>query len=94
MAEKFVIIVKPEAQKDIQAHKKSGNNAAYKKIEKILVELQENPYTGTGAPEKLKHELSGYWSRRINRKDRLVYAVQENVVTVTVVSAMGHYDDK
>ena len=58
---------------------------------KILNELKEHPYTGTGNPEELKYELSGFWSRRINKKDRLIYEVQEEVVTVFVVSAFGHY---
>ena len=48
-------------------------------------------FTGTGNPEELKYELSGFWSRRINKKDRLIYEVQEEVVTVFVVSAFGHY---
>ncbi|HTI59221.1 type II toxin-antitoxin system YoeB family toxin [Mucilaginibacter sp.] len=42
----------------------------------------------------MKFELSGYWSRRINKKDRLVYFIEHQVVTVTVVSAIGHYGDK
>ncbi len=65
-----------------------------KKIEKILLELSEHPYTGTGNPERLKYELSDFWSRRLNSKDRIIYKVNENIVTVYVVSAMGHYKDK
>ncbi|MFI5138324.1 MAG: Txe/YoeB family addiction module toxin [Sphingobacteriales bacterium] len=65
-----------------------------KKIEKILVELSETPYTGTGNPEALKYELSGFWFRKINQKDRLIYKVEENIVTVFVISAMGHYNQK
>ncbi|WP_323670358.1 Txe/YoeB family addiction module toxin [Psychroflexus montanilacus] len=47
-----------------------------------------------GKPEQLKHNLSGYWSRRINKKDRLIYQVVEDIVTVYIISAIGHYDDK
>jgi len=75
-------------------HLKSGNKASIAKIEVILLELTEHPYTGAGQPERLKHDLSGFWSRRINHKDRMVYQVNENIVTVEVVSAMGHYFDK
>lgn len=57
----------------------------------MLDELTEHPYSCTGKPEHLKYELQGYWSRRINQKDRLVYKVQENVVTVFFLSAWGHY---
>jgi len=59
-----------------------------------LKELEDHPYVGTGNPEPLKHELSGKWSRRINQKDRMVYEVKEKIVTVEVLSAMGHYSDK
>lgn len=52
------------------------------------------PFKGIGSPEALKHELSGYWSRQINKKDRLIYRVDDNIVTVYIVSALGHYDDK
>jgi len=77
---------------DIAKHKKSGNKASISKIEKILQELAKHPYTGTGRPEQLKYNYSGFWSRRINLTDRLIYSVSENTVTVEVVSAMGHYE--
>jgi len=57
-----------------------------------LIELTETPYTGIGNPEALKFELSGFWSRRINQKDRMIYKVEEDIVTVFVISAMGHYN--
>lgn len=73
---------------------KSGNQSSIKKLSRILEELAENPFEGVGKPEALKHELSGLWSREINRKDRLLYRVKEEIVTVVVISAMGHYSDK
>lgn len=91
---KFRIEVTPKAEKDLEKHFKSGNKANIRKIERLFAELSEHPYEGTGQPEELKHELSGYWSRRINQKDRLIYSVSDTVVTVTVVSALGHYSDK
>ncbi|WP_233244144.1 Txe/YoeB family addiction module toxin [Brumimicrobium oceani] len=48
-------------------------------------------YTGTGKPEQLKHELSGYWSRRINKEHRIVYEVFEEENKVVVLSLKGHY---
>jgi len=53
--------------------------------------LRDHPCTGIGKPEELKYELKGFWSRRINKKDRLIYKVQEDIVTVYVVAALGHY---
>jgi len=91
---KFRVEVTDKAERDLEKHFKSGNTANIKKIEKLFIELSEHPYKGTGQPEQLKHGLAGFWSRRINQKDRLIYSVAENVVTVTVVSAIGHYSDK
>jgi toxin YoeB len=58
------------------------------------LELYEHPETGIGNPEKLKYDLTGFWSRQINRKDRLIYLIEDDIVTVTIVSALGHYGDK
>lgn len=79
---------------DIEKHKKSGDKSVLKKIEKLLNELMEHPTTGTGQPEILKHDLAGLYSRRINKKHRLVYSIKEQIVTVYVLSAWSHYDDK
>jgi toxin YoeB len=79
---------------DIEKHKKSGDKAVLKKIEKLLHELMEHPTTGTGQPERLKYHLAGLYSRRINNKHRLVYSVDEQVITVYVLSAWSHYGNK
>lgn len=84
----------PYAIKDIQLHKKSGDKKLLQKIAVLLEELREHPKTGTGQPEKLKYDLEGYYSRRINRKHRLVYEILEEVVTVIILNAFNHYDDK
>lgn len=91
---KFRVKIEKQAKADLQKHLKSGNKASINKIETIIKELAEHPYTGTGQPEALKYNLQGYWSRRINQKDRLIYKVEESIVTVFVLSAMGHYSDK
>jgi len=91
---KFRVKIEKQAQEHLALHKKSGNQANINKINKIFVELSEHPEVGTGQPERLKHDLSGLWSRRINKKDRLVYEINNEIVTVFVISAMGHYSDK
>jgi toxin YoeB len=91
---KFRVEVTKVANQDIEKHKKSGDKISIKNIAKILIDLTENPYEGFGSPEQLKYEYAGYWSRRINQKDRLIYRVEDDIVTVFVVSAMGHYSDK
>lgn len=91
---KYQIVFEELAQKQISKHIKSGNKATIKKIEQILVQIADNPYEGIANPEPLKHGLAGYWSRRINQKDRLIYKIEENIVTVFIISALGHYSDK
>ena len=91
---KYFVDFEPKAKEEIKAHLKPGNKANIKKLEKILIELEQTPFEGIGNPEPLKYELSGFWSRKINQKDRMIYKVEEDIVTVFVISAMGHYSDK
>ena len=84
----------PEAIQDMAKLKKSGNKAVIAKIEKLLLELMEPPATGTGQVEALKGNLSGYWSRRINKQFRIIYTIYEDIVTVMVISVKSHYGDK
>lgn len=78
-----------KADIDFDDLKKSGNTQAIKKIKELLKSIDEDPYKGIGQPEPLKHNLSGTWSRRINKEHRLVYEVEENIVYV--LSLKGHY---
>jgi toxin YoeB len=89
---KFRIEIKDLAKKQIIQHYKSGDKKSI--IEKILLELSETPFEGIGNPEPLKYEIAGFWSRRINQKDRMIYFLEDDTVTIFVVSAKGHYSDK
>ncbi len=91
---KFRVRIEKLAIKHIEKHFKSGNKSVVKKIEVILKELSVHPYEGVGKPEQLKGELSRFWSRRLNKKDRIIYKVEDEIVTVFVISALGHYEDK
>jgi len=79
-----------QASKDIDFHKKSGNKPLLKKLLVLHEELTEHPTTGTGKPEQLKHNLTGYWSRRINQEHRLIYKIMDDDF-VRIYSAKGHY---
>lgn len=68
--------------------------AAYKKLLRLLEELKEHPTTGSGIPKPLREDKQGTWSRRITQEHRLVYEIHGDTVTVLVLSAFGHYDDK
>jgi toxin YoeB len=89
----YKLLFSRNALDDISFHRKSGDKAVLAKIDQLLNELLLHPSTGTGQPEKLKHELSGKFSRRINRKHRLIYEIDELSRTVTVLSAKAHYSD-
>ena len=90
----YKLIITEDAAEDLKHYKQTGQKKNILKIHGLLEELKEHPETGTGNPKKLKHELSDCWSRRIDKKNRLVYSIENDVVTVTVVSALGHYGDK
>ncbi|MFZ1748776.1 MAG: Txe/YoeB family addiction module toxin, partial [Saprospiraceae bacterium] len=87
----FRVEVNKEASRDFEMIRRSGDKAMITKLEQIIYELSEHPDFGTGRPERLKHHLSGYWSRRLNKKDRLIYQILGDEVVVIVVSALGHY---
>jgi toxin YoeB len=61
----------------------------YLKIRKMCEEMQIDPKKGTGKPEPLKHEFTGYWSRRIDRENRLVYTFDDDFIYI--IQAKGHY---
>ena len=53
-----------------------------KKINELIKESMRIPFEGTGKPEPLKHDLSGWWSRRINLEHRLVYKVETEAIYI------------
>lgn len=81
----------PDALKDREFWKKSGNKSILKKITALVEAIEDNPFEGIGKPEQLKHEFSGYWSRRINKEHRIVYEVIEEENKIVVLSLKGHY---
>ena len=65
------------------------NKKTFQKILSLLDETRKNPSKGTGKPEPLKHQFRGYWSRRIDSANRLVYKVTDDAVIV--VACRFHY---
>ncbi len=53
-----------------------------KRINNLIKDIQRHPHQGIGAPEPLRHQWSGYWSRRITREHRLVYKVNEDAIRI------------
>jgi len=61
-----------------------------KRIGELLKDIERNGYTGIGKPEPLKGELSGWWSRRIDDSNRIVYRIAEESIEIN--RCKGHYE--
>ena len=90
----YEIALTRAASDDIARHRRAGDRKVLLKLDALLAELREHPRRGTGKPELLRGDLAGLYSRRITGKHRLVYRIDEAVVTVVVVGAYGHYGDR
>lgn len=71
------IVFTESALEDLDYWKKSGKASIQNKISSLLQNIRQTPYSGIRMPEPLKHNLSGYWSRRINKEHRFVYQVED-----------------
>jgi len=73
-------------------HWEDQDRKTIKKILKIIKDIDRNGYTGIGKPEPLVGDLSGYWSRRIDSKNRIVYKIEDN--TIKFIQCGSHYKDR
>ncbi|MBQ0076673.1 MAG: Txe/YoeB family addiction module toxin [Bacteroidales bacterium] len=87
----FELLFSQTAQKDVLYFKRLGNKTLIAKIDRLLEEVEQHPFSGTGRPEILRYELAGFMSRRINSEHRLVYRVNEEAQTVEIITMKGHY---
>ena len=78
-----------EAWKDYD-YWQSQDRKTLKRINKLIVDTQRTPFEGIGKPEPLKETLSGFWSRRIDESNRLIYIVDDN--KLTIISCRYHYE--
>ena len=79
---------------DLALHDKAGNKATITRIDRILKEIETTPFIGIGKPHPLNYDYAGLWSRHINKKDVIVYSVNEREKIVQIYSARYHYMDK
>lgn len=84
------VIYLPIAQEHLEYWIKTGNKLIIKRIRMLQEDIIKNGYKGIGKPEPLKHSLSGYWSRRIDKEHRFIYEIENNIVYV--YSLKGHYN--
>lgn len=67
----------------------SQDKKTLKRINRLIVETKREPFSGIGKPEALRENLAGFWSRRIDETNRLVYAVDDDYLTI--ISCRYHY---
>lgn len=67
----------------------STDKTLLKKINTLIKEIERTPFEGSGKPEPLRHNLAGYWSRRINLEHRIVYKIDGD--TVIIFQCRYHY---
>ena len=90
----YKLITSKEADEDMAFLKKSEINA-YQKAKELFKELKKHPRSGSGRPKIMKYgKFKGFWSRRITLKHRIIYSISDEEVSVFVLTAKGHYDDK
>ena len=63
-----------------------------RRINRMIEDIERNGYSGIGKPEGLKRELSGWWSRRIDEENRLVYRITEDGTAAEIAQCKGHYN--
>ena len=78
-----------EAWEDYLYWYAQNNKSTIKKIHRLIEAIERSPFSGIGKPEALKYELSGKWSRRITEEDRLIYAIEDDVLYI--YSYKDHY---
>jgi len=80
-----------EAWQDFQSFLEDNDKISYKKILSLIKDIKQNGADkGSGKPERLKHELNSYYSREINKKDRLVYRI-DSEGTLHIIQCKTHY---
>ncbi|GIM53317.1 hypothetical protein CAPN004_23460 [Capnocytophaga cynodegmi] len=91
---KYILEYSEEFIEHVDKHQLSGQKKICEKIDKLLDEIELHPTTGTGQIEPLKgYGEHSVWSRRIDKKHRLIYEVFEEEKRVEILSAFGHYDE-
>lgn len=70
-------------------HWQETDKKILKKINGLIKEIERTPHEGTGKPEPLKHDLAGWWSRRINLEHRLIYRIESD--SIFILQCRYHY---
>ena len=82
------IVFMEDAWEDYQ-YWQNADKTILRKINTLIKDIERTPFEGNGKPELLRHNLSGWWSRRINLEHRLVYKIDTN--TIVILQCRYHY---
>ena len=88
MMPKRLINIQPKAWDDMQFWLQNDRKIL-NRIFNLVNAITDDPFTGIGKPEPLKHIYKGYWSRRINDEHRIIYKVTD--IEFVIISCKGHY---
>ena len=88
------IVLLPQAERDRQYWKQTGNVRVMKRISRLLDDIMQHPFSGLGKPEPLRGDFQGLWSRRITDEHRMIYSVSDGMIYVYVLSMRYHYQKK
>ena len=83
------VIFDPKARDEYEKWKKEDVRIV-DRIKELINDIKRDPFRGLGKPEPLKYGLQGYWSRRIDKLHRLVYAITDEAIVV--ISCRHHYE--
>jgi len=78
------LVFSDEAWEDY-LHWQETDRSMIRRINQLIKDVRRSPYEGIGKPEPLKHQLAGWWSRRIDAEHRFVYRVTENAVEIATL---------
>ncbi|MDR1792635.1 MAG: Txe/YoeB family addiction module toxin [Bacteroidales bacterium] len=87
----YIIELSKRAEKDKRIWEKSGNVQIKNEINRLLTEIIEHPKIGSGDPKELTGEFAGCWSRKISKKDRMIYQIFPNYIYI--IALRKHYKD-
>ena len=83
------IILLPKAQEHLRYWQKTNNKTILKRIATLIQAIVHDPFIGIGKPEPLKYELTGKWARRLDKGNRIIYALMDG--NLYIYSLKGHY---
>lgn len=87
----YLLDLDKKAKRQLEIIKKDAK--LLKKVIAILDEIADDPYSPTHKFERLKHNFKGFCSKRVDKKNRIIYRVEDEEIIVLIISILGHYEE-